>query len=226
MTMPTHVATDDEAIPPLRGRPWDGADLSLVQPVEAMIRDLGQRDSLDDYVDCFEEHLESAGIDASVMIDREGVKFLCPGTPADAQMRHRSRYIHFLFEALDLKAGAGDELGRRLIARGRCADNRPVTPHAVTTAVRDFIRSDGRILVTPAGRLTEGGEVPRSFLSGTDAEAAECIRASRAYFDLNLRARAREQIKRAVRMLGKSTSNGWMVLEGKGDLAPLSENGQ
>ncbi len=90
-------------------------------------------------------------------------------------------------------------------------------PHAATTstAIRGFIRAGGRILVTPAGELAEGGGVPWPFISGSEEEAAECLRAGRAYFSDRERPGADKRISRAVRILGRRTANGWLVLEAR-----------
>jgi hypothetical protein len=81
--------------------------------------------------------------------------------------------------------------------------------------VRDFLVNGGRILVTPDGKLMEGGGIPQPFLLGTDQERDECIRASRAYFAARRRWRSTGQIKRAARMLGDRTPTGWLVLEAR-----------
>ena len=214
--LPRHVAGDDELIPELAGRDLDGPDLRLVTPIADMLSALAEhRDNADAYVDQFRAFLSEAGIDVSLLIERDGTECLMVGGRSDRQMRHRSRWGHFLFEHLDQQVACREELCRQLWREGRCADNRHVTFTQTTTAVRDFLRIGGRILVTPDGRLTEGGGLPQAFINGSQEEQDECRRAGRAYFDLHLRSRAREQIKRAVRMLGRRTDNGWMVLEAR-----------
>ena len=150
-------------------------------------------------------------------IDRraEGEEELGLGTPSDAQVRHRSRWLHFLSEDLNSVPERRDLLISSLIAAGSYADNRPADVRATTRAIRDFIRTQGRILIDPEGNLTEGGGMPRLFTHGSEAEAAECVRASRFYFAVRRRWRSERHIKRAVRMLGTRTSNGWLVLEGR-----------
>ena len=81
-------------------------------------------------------------------------------------------------------------------------DERPVDAGATTRAMRDFIRTGGRILITPEGHVTEGGGVPRALTHGTPEERAEVTRAGR-------------QIKRAARLFGRRTENGWLVLEAR-----------
>lgn len=83
----------------------------------------------------------------------------------------------------------------------------------IAAAIRDFIGSGGRILVTPAGELTKGGGVPWPFIDGSDEEAAECLRAGRAYFTARDLPGGERRISRTVRVLGRRTNNGWQVLE-------------
>lgn len=88
--------------------------------------------------------------------------------------------------------------------------------HATTsTAIRDFIRAGGRILMTPSGELTEGAGVPWPFISGSDEQVSECLRAGRAYFSHRKRPGVDRRISRAVRILGRRTANGWTVLEAR-----------
>lgn len=88
--------------------------------------------------------------------------------------------------------------------------------HATTsTAIRDFIRAGGRILVTPSGELTEGAGVPWPFIRGSEEEAAECLRAGRAYFCARERPGVDRRISRVVRVLGRRTTSGWLVLEAR-----------
>jgi hypothetical protein len=214
--LPPHVATADEPIPALRGYEFDGPDLQLATPIVEILTDLTRfRDDQDvvGYVDRFREHLSALGIDASIMIARDGTERLMVGGRCDAQIRHRSRWQHFLFEDLDRDEECRTYLKQCLLREGRFADNRLPNPRLTTTAIRDFIRTEGRILIDPSGHLTEGAGVPRMYLNGTAEQAAECVRASRVYFETRRRWRSDRQIKRAVRMLGKRTANGWMVLE-------------
>jgi hypothetical protein len=94
-------------------------------------------------------------------------------------------------------------------------DQSTSTSRRISAAVRDFIRAGGRILVTPTGELTEGGGVPRAFANGSEAEAEECVRACRAYFDVHDLPGADQRISRAVHMLGRRTDNGWLVLDAR-----------
>lgn len=89
--------------------------------------------------------------------------------------------------------------------------------HCATTsiAIRDFIHSGGRILVSPEGELTEGAGVPWPFISGSDEEAAECLRAGRAYFGVRDLPGGDHWIRRTARILGRRTINGWTVLEAR-----------
>ena len=98
---------------------------------------------------------------------------------------------------------------------GRFTDNRPANPRKTTAAIRDFLKNEGRILIDPQGHLTEGGGIPRPFVDGGREEMAACRQAFGAYFDTRRRWRSDRQIKRAVRMLGERTDNGWIVLEAR-----------
>lgn len=215
--LPKHVATDDEAIPEpgarLRG---DGPDMRAVMPIEEMLADLREfEDDLVGYVIRWREHLTSVGGSVLLHYARDGEKGLTLGMPCDPQVRHRSRWAHFLFEDLD----ADDE--RRpvlmmILQRERLFwDERPIDAGATTRAMRDFIRTGGRIMVTPEGHVTEGGGAPRALTHGTPEERAEVTRAGRAYFDARHRLRTDRQIKRAARLFGRRTDNGWVVLEAR-----------
>lgn len=218
--LPPHVATADEPVPTPYRDQSDGPDLRIALPLSEVLEDL-QRFTTDEdvvgYVDRFREHLANLGICASIMIDHDGAQHLTVGAACDAQIRHRSRYIRFLFEDLDRDGERRIYLTNRLLDEGRFADNRAPNPRLTTVAIRDFLQADGRILIDPAGRLTEGGGVPRTFSHGTPDEAAESVRASRAYFAMRRRWRSDRQIKRAVRIFGKRTPNGWLVLEARHD---------
>lgn len=212
--LPLHVATGDEPIPAMSGRDLDGPDLRNAMPIDQMIDCLKVLDDDDvDYVALWLRFARSIG-DVFVMIERDGEHSLMMGGACDAQIRHRSRWQHFLTEDLDRLEARRELLITTLIDQGRYSDQRPADPRGTTKAVRDFLRTGGRILIDPQGKLTEGGGVPRAYLDGDDAERAEVIRASRAYFGIRRRMRADLQIIRAVRMLGTPTENGWIVLEG------------
>ena len=133
--LPPTVAPIDEPLPALRGRLWDGPDLSDVIPVEMVLADLAGIEPCSDYVSRFRQWADQTGIYLATMIDRDGQEYLMPGIPCDSQMRHRGRYLHYLFTDLDRRPDARDELGRQLIDEGHCADNRPSLGQRVGTAV-------------------------------------------------------------------------------------------
>ena len=216
--LPPHIATADEPIPALSLHPneCDLPDMRAAVPIEQMVEWLHVLD--DDavgYLALWRNLIASVGNSLSLIIDHNGVCRLCLGGPVDPQMRHRSRWTHFLIEDLDRQEERRDLLVQQLYDEGRYSDNRPTDPAATTRAVRDFLRCGGRILIDPQGRLGTGGRIPEAYLTGTEQEAAECLRASRAYFEACRRWHSAPQIKRAVRMLGASTNNGWHVLKGK-----------
>jgi hypothetical protein len=121
--------------------------------------------------------------------------------------------MHFLVRDLDDAEARRPLLVKVLKREGGYWDERPKNRRAVTVAMRDFLRADGRLLVTPDGRVEEGGGMPRPLYKGTTEEAAACLNANRAYFDTRRRYQSDAQIKRAVQMLGHKTANGWWVLE-------------
>lgn len=213
--LPPHVATADEPIEQLRDRAWDGPDMRCVMPIEMMLGALHQTSDAVAYLALWRTFVKSVGGWVGLTISREGDEELSLGRPCDAQIRHRSRWLHFLSDDLNSDPDRRDLLISTLIAAGRYADNRPADIRATTRAIRDFIRTQGRILIDPDGKLTEGGGMPWLFTHGSEAEAAECVRASRCYFAVRRRWRSERHIKRAVRMLGTRTDNGWLVLEGR-----------
>lgn len=213
--LPAHVAAADEPIPaPGKWLPGDGPDLRAAQPVEHMLADLAHlADDEVAWVARWREHMATAGLSVLLHIDRGGERHLIIGSPCDTQVRHRSRWSHFLIRALDMSPERRPLLLRVLDREGMLLDERPTDPRATTVAVRDFLLSGGRLLITPDGMLEEGGGLPEAWVHGTREQAAEVMRAGRAYFGARKRLRADRQIKRAIRMLGKPTPNGWTVLE-------------
>lgn len=213
--LPSHVATADEPIEGLPGRDRDGPDMRCAMPIEMMLGALHQTSNAAAYLVLWRAFVTSVGGSVNLTISREGVEELALGCRCDVQIRHRSRWLHFLSHDLNSDPERRDLLVSSLIATGHYADNRPADMRATTRAVRDFIRARGRILIDPNGKLTEGGGLPRPFTNGSEAEAEECARASRCYFAVRRRWRSERHIKRAVRMLGTKTSNGWLVLEAR-----------
>lgn len=215
--LPLHAATDDEPMPPLGGHPWDGPDMHAAAPIEQMLAWLREFDDDDvGYLERWRELIASIGCSVLVCHERDGEVHLMQGSPTDAQYRHRSRWMCFLIRDLDRIETRRALLMRQLVQEGPRCDMRRVDPRATTKAIRDFLDTEGRILLTPEGYLDVGGGIPRRLIHGTPEEAAECMRAGRAYFDVRKRLRSDAQIKRAVRMLGRRTNNGWIVLERKG----------
>lgn len=211
--LPLHVAAADEPIAELRERPWDGPDMRQAMPIEMMLGALHQTNNTADYLALWRPMVASVGGWVGLTITHDGEEELGLGGPCDAQMRTRSRWLHFLSEDLNRDPERRDHLISTLIAAGQYADNRPADIKTTTRAIRDFLRTQGRILINPNGDIVEGAGVPRLFTHGSDADAAEVVRASRLYFAVRRRWRSDRHIKRAVRMLGNRTSNGWLVLE-------------
>ena len=216
MNLPLHLAANDEPMAPVFGVAGDGPDMRAALPVETMLSDLrALDDDPDEYIALWRQFMTSVGLSLTLHYERDGQAHLTMGCPCDAQVRHRSRWLHFLVDDLKRIEGRRDLVLDRLQHEGRYIDERPVNRAVTLAALRGFIRVGGRILVTPEGKLTEGGGVPRQYAFGTDDDAADCLQASQAYFEARKRLQADELIKRVVRMLGCRTNNGWSVLEAR-----------
>lgn len=138
---------------------------------------------------------------------------LCSSMMCDAQMRHRSRWAHFLFEDMDRDPARREFLTNFLVQNGRYADNRPADVRRTTIAVRNFLKAGMRIMVDPNGELSEGGDVLKQAGESSDEQNAQRLQWIRVYFDTRRRWKTSAHIKRAVNMLGRPTADGWMVLE-------------
>jgi hypothetical protein len=216
MALPMHVARDDEPIPPHHGYQGDGPDMQQATPIADMLADLHHfGDDEVGYVERWRQHIASIGVSVTVSIERNGTRCLMIGSPCDGHTRHRSRWTHFLFKDFDVDERRRRHLIRKLVREGMFIDHRRANPRATTEAVRDYVRTGGRIMIDPHGDLQEGGSLPRAFFEGTNEDAAAIIRASKAYSKVRRRYRSERQIKRAVRMLGSLTDNGWLVLEAR-----------
>ncbi len=213
--LPPHVAKDGEQIPPLGERPWDGPDMRVAMSIDDMLAELAAIDDDIVYADHWRHLVTSLGCTPMVNIEKDGVLSLTVLFPCDVQVRHRSRWVHFLAGDLDRVQGRRAALLELLRRAGFACDHRPVDPRATTVAMRDFLLAEGRILVAPDGRVTEGGGAPSAFLHGNAEEYDACAKAARAYFDVRKRYRADRQIRRAAGMFGKRTDNGWLVLEAR-----------
>lgn len=213
MGLPTHVAAADEPISAPWGDQFDGPDLRTVTAVETMLEQLaGASDDSVAYVALWQAYVDEIGAWLTLRIDKLGEQHVSIGFPCDAQARHRNRWFHFLREDLKAVDDRRDLLIRNLQMAGLVWDDRATDPRATTIAVRDYVRNGGRILVTPDGEVTEGLGIPLPFLSGSPEEAAECMRAGRAYFDMRKRLRSDQHIRRILRMVGWRTDNGWLGL--------------
>lgn len=217
--LPKHIATADEPIPaPGQRMPEHRPDMRHVLSVDEMLADLRPFSEDQDevgYVERWREHLRAIGGSVLLHYTRDGERDLTFGLPCDPQVRHRSRWAYFLFNDLEEQDGRRDVLMHILKRERLFWDERRTDAGATTRAMRDFVRTGGRILITPEGELAEGGSAPRALTHGTPAEADAVRGASHAYSDVRRRLRADRQIKRTVRLLGRRTANGWMVLEAR-----------
>jgi hypothetical protein len=182
-------------------------------PIEQMIDWLGECDQGDDtaYVTLWRALVRSIGVSVLICYERDGDQGLMFGGPCDAQMRHRNRWMHFLLADLDQVDTRRELLMRQLRLSGPSCDKRQRNPRATTQAMREFLAAGGRLLISPQGQLEEGGTCIMRDVSTVDAVQRE--EALSGYFQMRRRFRSDAQIKRAVRMLGTRTDNGWLVLE-------------
>jgi len=216
MALAPHIAAEDEEIPPIGERPWDGPDMRTVMPIEDMLLSLREfNEDVVGYLQLWRAHLASMGGSVSLNYERDGTRHLMVGSGCDAQARHRSRWLHFLCEDLKEVDERYSMLMDLLEEKGHYSDNRLNNPRETTSAIRGYLLASGRILIDPQGKLTESGGVPRQFLGGIEEEAAQCVRATREYHRVRRRWRSEAQIKRAVRLLGKPAPNGGTVLQAK-----------
>ena len=149
---------------------------------------------------------------AYVIVEEEGehIQF---GVRADEHDKERAVWMNALSEHLDA-TGHRHALRRLLFVRGKVCDARPRKPAGVTRAIRDYVATSGRILVTPEGELREGDSFPRGRLA-SDQAFADAGRATRAYHLARRWPGADRQIIRAARLVGHRTDNGWLVLEAR-----------
>lgn len=202
-------AADDEPIPDLNDRPWDGPDMRDATPIEEMLDALHRLDDDDvGYVSLYRFLLTSIGCPVSLCYERNGEQSIKLWMPMDTQTRHRTRWAHFLLVDLERGEGRRDELLRQLREAGPKIDMRPTDRRKTTAVLRDFIRAGGRVLLNPRGML-EDHCVMRT-LADTAQQRDDALR---RYLDLRRRYNTDRQIKRAVRLLGAQTENGWRVLE-------------
>lgn len=214
--MPPHVAAGDEPIPH-RTAPLaeDGPDMHSVMGIEDMLADLRHFD--DDevgYVERWRSHMASIGAWAVARYKPDGQPSLSLGMPCDEQIRHRNRWAHFLLLDLSSEEGRREVLLLMLLREGRIIDERPTNARATTIAVRGYLQTGGRILLSPEGYLTEAGGASRAQMQGTKGDRARAAQAVRAYFEVRRAYRSDRQIRRMVRLLGARTEYGWMVLGG------------
>lgn len=213
--LPTHVATDNEAIPNPSGRiPGDGPDMRHVMPIEDMLAELREfKFDAAGYVARWRAHLSAVGGSLLLHYARDGEKAVTLGMPCDPQVRHRNRWAYFLFADLDANDERRHVLMSTLERERLCWDERPINTAETTRAMRGFLRVGGRILVTPSGQVTEGGEMPPGWMDGPEWQRLDIAEAQHAYFELRRLYRADRQIKRAARMLGRRTDNGGLELK-------------
>lgn len=136
------------------------------------------------------------------------------GDPADV-LRSRMAAGDGLFEHLRLNGW------RSKLLESVIGDREGTSPSASLSDIRratnevilDYLATQGRILITPAGDLTESAGLPHDYLCGDSARDAEIERATKAYTTAKCCRRAAPIIREWVQHLGADTSNGWRQLE-------------
>ncbi|MHA0333694.1 hypothetical protein [Sphingomonas aquatilis] len=212
-SLPPYAARIDEPIPAPSCHPFAGPDMREAIPIETMLAQLAHvADDDAAFVEQFRAYIRSIGCILLAHFDRDGELHINVSTPADPQSRHRRRWTHFLFDRLDAVDSRRALLLRQLIAERSCWDERPARPRDTTLAIRDFLKAGGRILLSPYGRLEEGG--CDAAMSLVDPRADACAAAAFRYIEVRRRFRADRQIRRAVRLIGRA-ENGWRVLEAR-----------
>lgn len=196
----------------VEGRIW-GPDLDKAEPLEAAlaILDRAAAEGLETYALFWFNRMEAAGAHASVMVDRDGSEHFMVGGLCDAQMeRRRLREEAFTahFRGID---GARAALIKHAYRLGIFADNQPYA--SAEEAVSAQIAAGARLLVDPAGELSEAPAFPRRAARGSNAWA-QLQRASHRYHaTLRCLAGAGEAIAAIVRERGTACDNGWFFLE-------------
>lgn len=227
--LPPHIATEDEPIPARGDRPWDGPDVRKAMPIPDMLSALGAAAfaGLPSYIRLWRYFAHTVGGSVGLMRTRDGEESLLIGSCVDAQLRHRSRWLHFLTEDLFAREGARDALEADIRRSPYLVDERPRDPRTVTAALRGLLDVGGRVLLTPDGEIEEGfsAEVGRRWRADADErDWQEFLAAGRAYFQARATLNSDEHIVRAVRMLGTRHSNGWHSLRRPADRSLTLEN--
>jgi hypothetical protein len=159
-----------------------------------------------------EEIRDVAGF-ASVNYPKVGARYLGVGQPCDKQMQERRRRVDALCEHMRAVDGRYECVCDYLERLGNCTDNRPRDMRETTTALREFVSAGFRVFLRPDGRLDESRGLPREWLEASAERAEQILSAARRYAKAKRRHRNQPQIGRAVRMLGKLGSNGFIVLQ-------------
>lgn len=123
--LPTHVALGDEAIPVPCADPFAGPDMRGVAPIEQMLTWLDEvAEDATAYTALWIALVDCVGCRVHAHYDRDGSLGLMMSSPVDVQVRHRSRWMHFLLGHLDAIEGRREVLQSTLTAAGRLIDER------------------------------------------------------------------------------------------------------
>jgi hypothetical protein len=101
-----------------------------------------------------------------------------------------------------------------LVQSGRYFDLREVSTRDLFDAMRDFLRHGGRVMINPKGQVKSKFDLGKLYpRDGGSDPAPELVEAVLRFTRLERRWDGRGRLKRAVRVLGEATPNGWVVLE-------------
>jgi hypothetical protein len=200
--------------PALRGDPHDGPDLNDAMPLDQMLNLLGaaMHEGPEVYVPLWQRLLSGVGGYAGFMW-QDVFPILMVGSTEDAQAGERRQLADELTQHMR-QSGFRQQLVEQLV--GDTAGTNPnkdaeEVARATLTAVRDFLATEGRILIDPQGDLTENGGMPRSWGKSEERDE-EIMRAGRVYFSPLACPRPRAQIRAFVETFGQRTINGWLEL--------------
>lgn len=208
---------------------WAGGlpDLTVGRTLEAAIERLDAITFADDhiptgwmeYADAWLEELRDIAGNASVTYYRDGEVTLTVGFPCGAQMEERQRRGDALCDHMRAREGAREAIMLQVEREGHVTDNRPVVMHDLVAATRAFIRTGGKLLLSPSGQ-PEGKADINLILASDDHEAAAAHwEAAKAFHQLARRGRARRPLARIARLCGEQTPNGWRVVSAKHELS-------
>jgi hypothetical protein len=214
-------------LPSLVGEEFAGPDLTAAPPVEQIIAwlDAAADGDASDYVALWRRLADATGCTASIYWPSVWPAMMI-GQAADMQEAERGRYRDALYDHL-FTANRRRSLMQALLSELPSPTMPGIKDDEVARitmeAIRAFVATDGRILIDPQGRLTEGAGIPNGWGRNGEAHDAEIIRSSRAFAAATLCEKPAAQIHRFVAQYGTKTPNGWTELSKDAPIFTRSE---